>query len=139
MGYTLEEYVVGQTVQEYVLADQERMTADLYDTFVLHQQTCELIGVENGDWHSANFIVRDSDAEIVHIDWGAARPLRAEERTPAGYERRLNQVQNIAFSFHNQALADRTLRLHAQLLADKERLQRVKRRAQTLVNKPLEA
>jgi len=133
MGFTLEEFVVGQTVQEYILADHQRMTPELYDNFLLHQQTCELLGVENGDWHAANFILRDRDGEIVHIDWGAARPLRRDELTQAGFQRRLNQVQNIGFSFHNEELAQRVKNLHTDLVADSERLERIRRRAQAVV------
>ncbi len=134
MGFTLEDFVFGQTVQDYVSADHERMTADLYDVFVLHQQTCEILGIENGDWHSANFILRESDGEAVHVDWGAARPLRDDERTPKDMNARLNQIQNIAFSFHNQALAERVKALHSDLMANEQRLQRIRQRAQVLVD-----
>lgn len=134
MGFTLEAFVIGQTVQDFVLADHQRMTAELYDTFVRHQQTCEALGVENGDWHSANFIIRESDGEIVHIDWGAARPLRPDEHTPEGYQTRLNQVQNIAYSFHNEVLAERIRQLHADLLADEERLNHIRQQARSLAD-----
>ncbi|MFZ0546403.1 MAG: hypothetical protein WAM60_13245 [Candidatus Promineifilaceae bacterium] len=132
MGYTQEAFVSGQTVQQAVLAGPEQMTADLYDTFILHQQTCEALGVENGDWHSANFVIKDSDGEIVHVDWGAARPLRPNERTPDGIKTRLNQVQNIAYSFHNETLARRIQKLHTDLLADKQRLEKIRQKAQDL-------
>ena len=134
MGFTLEAFVVGHTIQDYVLADHERMTADLYELFVLHQQTCEALGVENGDWHSANFILQDSDGEVVHIDWGAARPLHQDELSAEGFQARLNQVQNIAYSFQNEALAKRIQRLHTELVADPERLESIRRQAQALVD-----
>jgi hypothetical protein len=130
LGLTVEQFVVGPTVQEYVLADPARMTASLYDTILLHQQVCEALGVENGDWHAANFILRDSDGEIVHIDWGAARPLRQEELSENGRLARLNQVKNIAFSFHDDALARRVLTLHDDLLAHPDRPARLRRRAE---------
>jgi hypothetical protein len=129
LGLTVEPFVVGQTVQEWVLADPARMTPALYETFVLHQQVCERLGVENGDWHSANFVRRDQDGAYVHIDWGAARPLQAEELTSAGRRARLNQVQNIAYSFHDDALAERVLQLHQALVADNGRLGHLQQRA----------
>ncbi len=132
-GFTLEAFVIGQTIQDYVLADPARMTADLYDVFVLHQQTCELLDIENGDWHSANFILREKDKEIVHVDWGAARPLQPTEKTSEGFKSRLNQVQNIAYSFHNEAIAGRVRELHAQLLFDEDRLAKIKNRAVQLI------
>ena len=73
---------------------------------------CEALGVENGDWHSANLIVGESDGKLVHIDWGAARPLRDGELTESGRKARLDQVRNIAYSFHDESLAARTLHLH---------------------------
>jgi hypothetical protein len=129
MGFTQEAFVTGPTIQEYVLADPDRMTADLYDTFIFHQQTCEALGVENGDWHSLNFVKKESDGEIVHVDWGAARPLRPNEKTKKAIKGRLNQVANIAYSFHNEPLAHRIQQLHTDLLADEERLEGIKSRA----------
>lgn len=133
LGMTIEPFVVGKTVQQLVLEDPAFLTPQLYELFVLHQQVAEAIGVENGDWHSANFVRRDNDGEIVHIDWGAGRPLRVEEMTPAGQLARLNQVQNIAFSFHDPELAARTTRLHEALMADPARLAGIRRRAAALL------
>lgn len=133
LGFGIEPFVRGKTVQEMVLADPERLTPALYEEIVLHQQVCEALGVENGDWHSANFIVREQDGVLVHIDWGAARPLHRGERTKDEREGRLNQVRNIAYSFHDEVLAGRTLRLHAQLVADRQRLSRLQQRAQAMV------
>jgi hypothetical protein len=113
------------------------MTAELYDVFILHQQVCELMGVENGDWHSLNFVKRESEEEgadsVVHVDWGAARPLRPREKTKKGGRTRLNQVANIAYSFHNEALAKRIQLLHRELLGDEERLEGIRIQAQALV------
>lgn len=134
LGITVEPFVVGPTTQELVLADPAALTPDLYDTYILHQQAAEALGVENGDWHAANFVARESDGQIVHIDWGAARPLRPDEMTPEGKQARLNQVQNIAFSFQDEDLAERTTQLHRELLADQTRLARLRRRARALVD-----
>ena len=134
LGLTVEQFVVGPTIQAYVLADPARMTAVLYETILLHQQVCEALGVENGDWHSANFIKRAADGEIVHIDWGAARPLREDELTENGRLSRLNQVKNIAFSFHDDTLAQRVLALHNDLLAHPERLAKLQQKAQNLAH-----
>ncbi|MCA9969695.1 MAG: hypothetical protein KC425_05745, partial [Anaerolineales bacterium] len=133
LGLTIEPFVDGPTTQALVLRDPAALTPELYETYVLHQQVGEALGVENGDWHAANFVVRRGDGAIVHIDWGAARPLRAAELTPAGRLARLNQVQNIAFSFHDAALAARATQLHAELLADEARLARLQARARELV------
>ncbi len=134
MGLTVEEFVPGQTVQQMVLDQPERLTAELYDAFVLQQQVCELLGIENGDWHSANFMHRPRDGRLVHIDWGAARPLRPQERTPQGRLQRLNQMRNIAFSFHDQRLAERVLYLHEALVGDDARLAQIREKAQALVD-----
>jgi hypothetical protein len=132
-GLIVEPFVAGKTSQELVLAEPSRLDAELYAEYVLHQQVCELLGVENGDWHAANFIRRDSDGVLVHIDWGAARALRADELTEVGRRARLDQVANIAFSFHDPALAQRVEQLHAELLADPERLAAIRERAHMIV------
>ncbi len=135
LGLIIEPFVAGQTVQELVLADPRAMEPELYDQFILHQQVCEQMGIENGDWHSANFIVRADDGKMVHVDWGAARPLREDELTPQGRSARLNQVQNIAYSFHRQDLAERVLELHAELIANEARLANIRQQARSLVEK----
>jgi hypothetical protein len=129
LGLIIEPYVAGPTTQELVLRDASQLTPSLYDGFVLHQQVCEAMGIENGDWHSANFIVADNQGRLVHVDWGAARPLRQDELTSAGKRARLDQVRNIAYSFQNETLAERTLGLHAKLVADEARLNDLWRRA----------
>lgn len=133
LGLSVETFVKGQTVQQLVLKDPRQMTAQLYEECILNQQVCELLGGENGDWHSANFVRRERDGQLVHIDWGAARPLREDEHTPDAQLARLNQVQNLAFSFHDEGLAQLVLQRHADLMADEERLVRIKRRARALV------
>ncbi len=133
LGLTIEEFVQGQTLQEFVRADPSRMTADLYDEIILNQQVCELIGGENGDWHAANFMFRKRDGQMVHIDWGAARPLYPNEKTIEGRYARLNQVQNISFSFHDDELADQVMHLHAELMADRERLKHIREKARRLI------
>jgi hypothetical protein len=132
-GVTIEPFVHGRTTQDAVLADPARLDPALYEMFVLHQQACELLEIENGDWHSANFVIRDADRRVVHVDWGAARPLRADELTPAGRLARLEQVSNIGYSFNNEELARRTLALHEALVDDAGRMAQVQQRAQALV------
>jgi hypothetical protein len=137
VGLSVETFVSGKTVQELAWANPEQLTPDLYDEIVVNQQVCELLGGENGDWHSANFVVREDDGVLVHIDWGAARPLRTNEHTPDGRLARLNQVQNLAYSFHNPELAALVKQHHLRLLADKTRLFRIRQRAQALVDSAL--
>jgi len=135
LGLTIEPFVVGKTTQQFAQADHAYLTPALYETYILHQQVAEAMQIENGDWHSANFVVRDSDGEIVHIDWGAARPLRPDEQTPEGELSRLNQVKNIAYSFHDEALAAKVTRFHDQLLADAGRMGRIRERAEVLAQR----
>jgi hypothetical protein len=133
LGLIVEPFVAGKTSQELVIAEPFRLDADLYAEYVLHQQVCELLGIENGDWHAANFICRADADVLVHIDWGAARPLRADELTDAGRRARLDQVANIGFSFNDPALARRGEQLHAELLAAPERLAAIRARARAIV------
>lgn len=135
LGLTIEPFVAGQTTQQLAQADHAYLTPELYETYILHQQVAEAMQVENGDWHSANFIVRDTDGEIVHIDWGAARPLRRDELTPPGQLARLNQVKNIAYSFHDETLAAKALQFHEHLLTDSVRLSQIRAHAQKLAGK----
>jgi hypothetical protein len=132
LGLTIEPFVDGATVQETVLRDNERLTAGLYEQIVLHQQICEALGVENGDWHAPNFVIRKADQAVVHVDWGAARPLRADEMTAEGYLSRLNQVSNMAFSFRDPGLAQRLKRLHKALISDPERMDRLRKQAHAM-------
>lgn len=133
LGLIVEPFVAGKTSQELVLTEASRLDADLYAEYVVHQQVCELLGVENGDWHAANFICREHDGVLVHIDWGAARPLRADEQNDSGRRARLDQVANIGFSFHDPALARRVAQLHSELLATPVRLAAIQERARRII------
>jgi hypothetical protein len=134
-GLTIDAFVPGETIQQQVLDEPHKMTPELYEEFVLHQQVCELLGVENGDWHSANFMVHPQDGHLVHVDWGAARPLRRDEITDEGRLARFQQMKNIAFSFHDQSLADRVMVLHDELAGDSVRLAQIRKRAQALIDR----
>lgn len=138
LGLSIEPFVAGPTLQEYVLADPQRMTAKWYEEIVLHQQVCEWMGLENGDWHAANFILGENgrfgeNGRLTHVDWGAARPLLPQEKTAVGVQQRLNQVRNIAYSFHDEALAERVNQLHADLIADEVRLAQLRNQARDLI------
>ncbi len=132
LGLTLEPFIRGETVLETVWRDATQLTPALYEEIVLHQLVCEQLGIENGDWHAANFIVRQPDEAIVHIDWGAARPLRAAEQTPEGRAARLRQVRNIAFSFKHAPLVSRVEQLHDELTGDQARMAVLQARAREL-------
>ncbi|MFW6347372.1 MAG: hypothetical protein ACOC2C_02020 [Cyclonatronaceae bacterium] len=141
LGFIIEPFVSGPTLQEYVLEKPDRLTPEVYDFIVLHQQVCESMGVENGDWHAANFMVMPGRENpiapelprMIHIDWGAARPLEPNEYTDAQIRARLNQVQNIAYSYHNEALAGRSRELHRELMESPQRLEALRRKADRLV------
>jgi hypothetical protein len=141
LGFIIEPFVSGPTLQEYVLEDPDRLTPDVYDFIILHQQVCESMGVENGDWHAANFIVVPEEVnpiepklpKMIHIDWGAARPLEADEYGESQISGRLNQVQNIAYSYQNEALARKSRRLHEELINSPARLEAIRQKAQQLV------
>jgi hypothetical protein len=133
LGLTVEPFVPGKAVQELVLEDHSQLTPQLYENIVLHQQVCELLGIDNNDWHAPNFIRRDRDGQLIHVDWGAARPLQPDELSPADKMARVNQVRNMAFSFKNPELASRLLSIHADLVADENRLAKLRRRAQAMI------
>jgi hypothetical protein len=132
LGLTIEPYIQGETILETVWRDAARLTPTLYEEIVLHQFVCEQLGIENGDWHAANFIVRQPDEAIVHVDWGAARPLRPDERMPEGQSARLHQVRNIAFSFKQPPLVARAEQLHDELMQDDGRIAALQERARGL-------
>ncbi len=133
LGLSVEALVPGPTFQAYVLEKPERLSTARYEEIILHQQVCEVMGVENGDWHTANFMVRDGTGPLVHVDWGAARLLRPDEMTAEGALARLKQVRNIAYSLHDEALAARMTALHDDLVADPERMAAVRARAERMV------
>ncbi|MGM0819202.1 MAG: hypothetical protein ACQETV_07420 [Actinomycetota bacterium] len=133
LGLIVEPFVDGPTLQAHVLEDPARMTPEVYDELVVAELLCEALGVDNPDWHAANFIVPAGGGSLVHIDWGAATPLDPAEATdPAAARARLDKVANVAYSFHDTAIAERVGALHADLLADPERLERLRRRAADL-------
>lgn len=141
LGIITEPYVSGPTLQEYVLEQHDRLTPEVYEFIQLHQQVCEVMGVENGDWHAANFIVMPDKPNpiipeipmMVHIDWGAARALKSGELTHEGTESRYNQVKNIAFSYQDAHLAKISERLHNDLAADPDRRNKLRTLAEKLV------
>lgn len=128
LGLIVEEYVEGPTLQSWVQEDPDRMTLEVYERVAATQQVCERLDVDNPDWHSANFIVQD-DGSLVHIDWGAARPLEPDEHAEGQQQARLDKVNNLAFSFHDDSIADRVEALHDTLMTDPDVQARVRRRA----------
>ena len=142
LGFIIEPYVSGPTLQEYLLDDPTKLSTDLYSYILMHQLICEELGVENGDWHSANFIVLASEkspifnsvSKMVHIDWGAARPLENSELTDSLRRGRLNQVKNIAFSFHDEEMASRIQNVHEEITSDREKMEKLRKMAATIVN-----
>ena len=133
-GLSIEPHISGPTFQEYIWADPARLTLDFYRQIMTHQQVCEQLSVENGDWHAANFMVDEENQKLTHIDWGAARPLLPAEKNPTDTQARLQQVKNIAYSFNDEALAARTEALHEQLLHDDELLAQIRQDAERLSN-----
>ena len=89
--------------------------------------------IDNNDWHAPNFVRRPGDGSLVHIDWGAARPLEAHELTPDQQLARLNQVRNMAFSFKDPGLAERLTTLHTELITSETRMVQLQQQAQALV------
>lgn len=135
MGLTIEAYIGGPTMQDYVLENPDALTPALYERVVLHQQVCEALGIENGDWHSANFMSENPDEgpqTFKHIDWGAARALREDEMTEEGYRARLEQISNFGYSFHREELAERVESMHRDLLDDPDRLERIRKEAEAI-------
>jgi hypothetical protein len=135
LGLTLEPFVLGDTVMAAAWRDAAVLTTALYEEIVLHQLVCEQLGIENGDWHAANFIIHQPDEAIVHVDWGAARPLESHELTPEGQQARLHQVRNIAFSFKHAPLVARIEQLHDELIQDEGRMARLQSRAREFSEK----
>jgi len=64
----------------------------------------------------------DGAPHMVHIDWGAARPLKEDEMTASQSKKRLNQVRNIAFSFHDEYVASAIKQVHTDITGDKKRI-----------------
>lgn len=133
LGLIIEDHVPGPTLQEFVSEDPRRLTADIYREILTTQQVCEVLDVNNPDWHSANFIVENETHDLVHIDWGAARPLEEEEKTSEARRKRVEQVRNFAYSFQNDTLADRAAVLHDEITADADQMASIRQTAQSLV------
>lgn len=141
LGFIIEPFVSGPTLQEYLLENPSRLTTDLYSYILIHQLICEEIGVENGDWHSANFIILesekspvfDNEARMVHIDWGAARPLKDDELSAKLKQERLDQVKNIAFSFHDEEMASKVQKIHDDVTSDKKQMTNLRNLTTTIV------
>lgn len=142
LGFIIEPYISGPTLQEFLLENPARLKTELYEYVLLHQLICEELGVENGDWHGANFIVLQGEKspfvekvpKMIHIDWGAARPLEKSELTHEKQLERLNQVRNIGFSFHDEKLASEVKRLHNNVVKKNHRLKQLRKLAKNIVN-----
>lgn len=141
LGFFTEPHISGPTLQEYVIEQPARLTPQLYEFVLLHQLVCEEFGVENGDWHAANFIVRSTKKNpfmegvpaMVHIDWGAARPLKEDEYTHEKRLSRRNQVRNIAFSFQRPEIAKQVEAIHDKITSDADRMKDLKKLAEKIV------
>ncbi|HEX6254815.1 MAG TPA: hypothetical protein VFZ70_03295 [Euzebyales bacterium] len=131
LGLTVEPFEQGPTLAELAVERPAELTADRYDQMLVHHLACEELGIDNPDWHAANFVVTGEG--LVHVDWGAARPIRADERTPAAARERLDQVRELAWSFQDADLAERTSRLHERATSDDGHLDRLRARARDLV------
>jgi hypothetical protein len=135
LGLIIEDHVPGPTLQEFVSEDPRRLTADIYREILVTQQVCEALDVNNPDWHSANFIVEEGTRDLIHIDWGAARPLQEHEHTPEARQQRVEQVRNFAYSFQNDALADHADALHKRITSDPDAMQSIRQTARALTKK----
>ncbi len=142
LGFIIEPFVSGPTLKEYLLEKPTRLKPKLYEYVLLHQLICEALGVENGDWHAANFIVLESEPnpfasgvpKMVHIDWGAARPLEKSELAGEQKRARMNQVLNIGFSFQDAKLATDVEKIHNDLIDDPERIKSLTKKAEKIVS-----
>jgi len=135
LGLIIEDHVPGPTLQAFVSEDPRRLTEDIYRQVLVTQQVCEALDVNNPDWHSANFIVEEGTGDLVHIDWGAARPLRDDEQTDNQRRARIEKVRNFAYSFQDDALADRAEQLHERITGDPERMEAVRNTARRLADR----
>jgi len=135
LGLIIEDHVPGPTLQAFVAEDPRRLTEDIYRQVLVTQQVCEALKVNNPDWHSANFIVEKGTGDLVHIDWGAARPLRDDEQTDDPRRARIEKVRNFAYSFQDDTLADRAEQLHARITGDPERMEGVRDTARRLADR----
>jgi hypothetical protein len=132
LGLSVEPFEQGPTLAELAVERPAELTAERYDQILVHHLACEELGIDNPDWHAANFMVTGEG--LVHVDWGAARPIRADEKTPAAARGRLDQVRELAWSFQDADLAERTSTLHERATNDDEHLDRLRARARDLVD-----
>lgn len=135
LGLIIEDHVPGPTLQAFISEDPRRLTEEVYTRVLTTQQVCEALGVNNPDWHSANFIVEDGTGDLVHIDWGAARPLTPHEQTPDDEVQRVEQVRNFAYSFQDDALADRCATLHDTITSDPVRMADIRVQAERIADR----
>lgn len=131
LGLSVEPFESGPTLAALARQRPEALSAERYDEILVHQLVCEHLGVDNPDWHAANFMVTDDG--LVHVDWGAARPIDPADATPEGARRRLDHVVELAWSFHDQQLAGRTQALHARAVSDPEHVAQLRARARARV------
>jgi hypothetical protein len=127
LGLSVEPFESGPTLAALARRRPAELTAHRYDEILVHQLACEHLGVDNPDWHAANFMV--TDAGLVHVDWGAARPIDPATATPEGSRQRLEQVAELAWSFQDQQLADRVRALHARAVGDSDHIAQLRARA----------
>jgi hypothetical protein len=131
LGLSVEPWESGPTLYALARQDHEELTARRYDEVLVHQLACEELDVDNPDWHAANFIA--SGDGLVHVDWGAARLLEPHERTPEAARARLEQVVQLAYSFQDRELAERTEALHERATSDPDHIEHLRHRARELV------
>ena len=70
---------------------------------------------------------------LVHVDWGAARPIGEDEQGPRQARARLDLVRELAWSFQDADLARRTVVLHDRATGDAHHLAHLRARARALV------
>ena len=133
LGLIIEDHVPGPTLQEFISEDPRRLTSDIYRQVLLTQQVCEELGANNPDWHSANFIIDRQSRDLVHIDWGAARPLDDHEHAEEAKTERVDQVRNIAYSFQSDDLSRRASELHDDITGNPGEMQALRQKAEELV------
>jgi hypothetical protein len=131
LGLSVEPFEQGPTLAALAVEDPGELTAGRYDQILVHQLACEELGIDNPDWHAANFMVTGEG--LVHVDWGAARPIGDDERGPRDVRARLDQVCELAWSFQDADLAQRTVALHERATEDPEHLDQLRSRARSLV------
>lgn len=131
LGLSVEPFEQGPTLAALAVDDPDQLTAGRYDQVLVHQLACEALGIDNPDWHAANFMVTGEG--LVHVDWGAARPIGEDARGPEDVRGRLDQVRELAWSFQDADLAERTVALHARATGDPGHLEDLRARARALV------